>query len=138
MKTIPSRVVREILKKLPNEVLQSYEAELLLYQKILNQKKQDKNKTYSIHKPFTASIAKGKAHKQYEFGIGIMVNPKSLVILAVKSYEDNPHDSRTIEPLLDQIQENLNYQPEEVIYDKGGRCKAIINGVTISSPTYIN
>ena len=136
LKTIAGRVVRELLKKLPNEVLQSYETELLLYQKILNQKKQDKNKTYSIHKPFTACIAKGKAHKQYEFGnkIGIMVNPKSLVILAVKSYEANPHDSKTIEPLLDQMQENLNYQPEEVIYDRGGRGRATINGVTISTP----
>ncbi|VAW28532.1 Transposase, IS4 family [hydrothermal vent metagenome] len=136
LKTIAGRVVRELLKKLPDEVLQSYEAELLLYQKILNQNKQDKNKIYSTHKPFTACIAKGKAHKQYEFGnkIGIMVNPKSLVILAVKSYEGNPHDSKTIEPLLDQIQESLNYQPEEVIYDRGGRGKKTINGVAISTP----
>ncbi len=66
LKTIAGRVVRELFRKLPEEVLQNYEAELLLYQKILNQKKQDKNKIYSIHKPFTACIAKGKAHKQYE------------------------------------------------------------------------
>jgi len=136
LNTIAGRVVRELLRKLPKEILKKYEEELLLYQKILGQKKQDKNKVYSTHKPFTSCIAKGKAHKQYEFGnkIGIMINPQSLVILAVQSYEGNPHDSKTIEPLLNQIQENLNYKPEEVIYDRGGRGKSTINGVAISTP----
>jgi len=136
LNTIAGRVVRELLRKLPSKILENYEEELLLYQKILGQKKQDKNKVYSTHKPFTSCIAKGKAHKQYEFGnkIGIMINPQSLVILAVQSYEGNPHDSRTIEPLLNQMQENLNYNPEEVIYDRGGRGKSTINGVTISTP----
>ena len=136
LKTIAGRVVRELMRKLPEEILQHYQEELLLYQKILNQKKQDKNKIYSIHKPFTACIAKGKAHKQYEFGnkIGIMVNPKNLVILAVQSFEGNPHDSKTIEPLLNQMQKNLNYLPEEVVYDRGGRGRLNINGVNISTP----
>jgi len=136
LNTIAGRVVRELLRKLPSEIIKNYEEELLLYQKILDQKKQDKNKVYSTHKPYTSCIAKGKAHKQYEFGnkIGIMINPKSLVILAVQSYEGNPHDSRTIEPLLNQMQKNLNYLPEEVIYDRGGRGKSTINGVTISTP----
>jgi len=49
-------------------ILQNYESELLLYQQVLNQKRADKNKIYSLHKSFTAFIAKGKAHKQYEFG----------------------------------------------------------------------
>ena len=136
IKTIAGRVVRELLKKLPEEVLQKYESELLLYQQVLNQKRTDKNKIYSLHKPFTACIAKGKAHKQYEFGnkVGIMVNPKNMIILAVQSYEGNPHDSKTIEPLLEQMKTNLNYQPEEVIYDRGGRGRTNINGVTISTP----
>ena len=136
LKTIAGRVVRELAQKLPEEVLQNYESELLLYQKALNQKKADKNKIYSLHKPYTACIAKGKAHKQYEFGnkVGIMVNPKNMVILAVQSYEGNPHDSKTIEPLLDQMKTNLNYQPEEVVYDRGGRGRTTINGVTISTP----
>ena len=136
LKTIARRVVRELMRKLPEDVLQHYQEELLLYQKILNQKKQDKNKVYSIHKPFTACIAKGKAHKQYEFGnkVGIMVNPKNLVILTVQSFEGNPHDSKTIEPLLNQMQKNLNYLPEEVIYDRGGRGRSNINGVNILTP----
>lgn len=136
LKTIAGRLVRELIRKLPEETLEKYWEEILLYQQILNQNKQDKDKIYSIHKPFTACIAKGKAHKQYEFGnkVGLMINPKNLVVIAVKSYKGNPHDSKTIEPLLNQIQKNLNYQPEEVVYDRGGRGKTTINGVKISTP----
>ena len=75
-----------------------------------------------------------RSREQFGNKVGIMVNPKNLVILAVQSFEGNPHDSKTIEPLLDQMQKNLNYLPEEVIYDRGGRGRTNINGVTISTP----
>jgi IS5 family transposase len=136
LRTIAGRVVRELQNKLPQEVLPSYLDELILYQNVLNQEKGDKNKIYSFHKPFTACIAKGKAHKQYEFGnkVGLMINPKNLVILGIDAFEGNPHDSRTIEPLLNQISKNLSYQPEEVIYDRGGRGIPEINGTKILTP----
>ena len=136
LRTIAGRVVRELQNKLPQEVLPSYLPELTFYQKVLEQQKDDKNKIYSLHKPFTACIAKGKAHKQYEFGnkIGLMVNPESLVILGIEAFEGNPHDSKTIEPLLNQLIKNIGYQPEEVIYDRGGRGITTINGTTVSTP----
>jgi IS5 family transposase len=63
-----------------------------------------------------------------------MINPEELIILGVESFEGNPHDSKTIEPLLNQIEKNLKYLPEEVIYDRGGRGKKEIKGVKISTP----
>lgn len=136
LKTIAGRLLRELERKLSKEIYALYQEELLMYQHILNQKRNDKDKIYSLHKPFTACIAKGKAHKQYEFGnkIGIMMHPKNLLILGVKSYKGNPHDSKTIEPLLNQMEDNLNYTPKEVVYDRGGRGEKQINGVTISTP----
>jgi len=136
LKTIAGRLIRELERELPSERLAEYEDELKLYKRVLEQKPKDKNKIYSLHKSFTTCIAKGKAHKKYEYGnkIGVMVNPKSLVILGVESYEGNPHDSRTIAPLIAQMKSNLNYQPEEVIYDRGGRGKSEIDGVKISTP----
>jgi len=136
LRTIAGRVVRELQNKLPEEVLPSYLEELAFYQKVLDQKKSDKNKVYSLHKPFTACIAKGKAHKQYEFGnkVGLILNSKRLVILGIEAFEGNPHDSKTIEPLLNQINKNFSYQPEEVVYDRGGRGVPKINGTTISTP----
>lgn len=109
-----------------------------MFYRILAQKRTDKGKVYSIHKPFTACIAKGKAHKQYEFGtkIGLTTTLKSLIITAIKSYEGNPHDSKTIEPLLKQVQINIGYTPEEVVYDRGGKGIKQIGNTKISTPDY--
>lgn len=136
LNTIAGRIVREMNKKLPEDRLPIYKDELTMFQKVLDQKRNDSNKIYSLHKPFTACIAKGKAHKKYEYGnkIGIMLNPKELVVLAVDSFEGNPHDGKTIEPLLNQMEVNLEYLPEEVVYDRGGRGKSQIKGVKISTP----
>ena len=119
------------------EKLGFYNDELAKYKQVLEQHKYDKNKIYSLHKSFTSCIAKGKAHKEYEFGnkIGLVVNPKSLVILGIESFEGNPHDSKTIEPLLNQIKKNFDYQPEEVVYDRAGKGQKQINGVNIVTPT---
>ncbi|MFC2087853.1 IS5 family transposase, partial [Bacteroidota bacterium] len=136
LNTLAGRVVRELYNKLPEDVLPAYQDELTMFQQILSQKRNDSNKIYSLHKPFTACIAKGKAHKKYEFGnkVGIILNPKSLIVLGIDSFEGNPHDSSTIEPLLNQMEENLEYLPQEVVYDRGGRGKTTIKGVRISTP----
>jgi len=137
LNTIAGRVVRELQNKLPDEVLPSYRDQLDLFNQVLSQEIDSENKVYSLHKPFTACIAKGKIHKKYEFGnkVGLMLNPKSLVVIGIKSFEGNPHDSKTIEPLLNQMKANLNYRPDEVIYDRGGRGRKEINGVKISTPS---
>lgn len=130
------RLIRELRRKLPAERLAVYEVSLLLYQRAITQQRSDKNKVYSLHKPFTACIAKGKAHKPYEFGnkVGLILNPISRVITAISAFEGNPHDSQTIAPLLDQMEKDLGYLPEEVIYDRGGKGAKNIKGVKISTP----
>ena len=138
LKTLAGRLLRELERKLSEQDLKLYKQELDLYWKILNQKRTDTNKIYSIHKPFTACIAKGKAHKKYEFGnkIGLTTTYKSLIITAIKSFEGNPHDSKTIEPLLDQMKSNLNYNPKEIVYDRGGKGQKQIKNTLISTPDY--
>lgn len=135
--TISGRLLRELERELPAPTLVKYREKIDFYKSVIAQKRTDKNKVYSLHKPYTACIAKGKAHKQYEFGnkVGIMVNPKSLVILGVQSFSGNPHDSKTIEPLLDQIQSNLDYAPKEVVYDRGGKGVKQIGDTVISTPS---
>ena len=63
IKTIAGRLIRELERELSAELLAKYQRELDLYKKTLEQKRNDKNKTYSIHKPFTCCIAKAKALK---------------------------------------------------------------------------
>lgn len=136
LKTIAGRLIRELERELSAERLTGYREDLDLYKKIIEQKRNDKNKIYSIHKPFTSCIAKGKAHKQYEFGnkVALMTTAKTLIITAIKAFEGNPHDSKTIEPLIEQVKENELPVPGEIVYDRGGRGKKQIQDTIISTP----
>jgi IS5 family transposase len=104
----------------------------------VNQQPHDKDKVYSLHKPFTRCISKGKTHKQYEFGnkVGIIVtgNKGRKIITAVKSFIENLYDGHTIEPLLEQMERNGHRLPEEIVYDRGGKGRKEIKGVKILIP----
>jgi IS5 family transposase len=136
LKTIAGRLIRELERKLNPEDLLSHQEDLALYRKIISQKRSDKNKIYSIHKPFTACIAKGKAHRQYEFGnkVGLLATRETLIITAIKAFEGNPHDSKTIAPLLEQTTQAQLPVPQEVIYDRGGRGQKQVGNTIISTP----
>ena len=70
----------------------------------MNQQKNDKDKIYSLHKPFTRCIAKGKAHKQYEFGnkVGMITTGRKgrKIITAIKAFWGNPYEGDTIDPQI--------------------------------------
>lgn len=136
LKTIAKRLIRELERNLSADQRGIYYDQLALFKQVLNQKRLDKDKIYSLHKTFTACIAKGKAHKQYEFGnkVGLMVHPKNLLVLGIEAFVGNPHDSKTIAPLLDQMKGNLDLIPKEVIYDRGGKGVSQIGETKISTP----
>ena len=136
LRTIAGRLIRELERKLPDDRLLIYSEQLALFQRVIAQKRSDKNKIYSLHKPFTSCIAKGKAHKQYEFGnkVGLTLTSTSLIITAIKSFDGNPHDSKTIEPLLNQLKGNALHLPKEIIYDRGGKGKKQIQETLIATP----
>ena len=138
LKTIALRLIRELDRKLSSEQQQKYKRMLEICSKAVTQKKDDKEKVYSIHKSFTRCIAKGKAHKQYEFGnkIGLITtaNKEVKIIKAIKAFIDTPYDGHTIEPLLEQMETNYQKLPKELVYDRGGRGKSEIKGVKISIP----
>jgi IS5 family transposase len=105
----------------------------------VNQQKTDKNKVYSLHKPFTECIAKGKVHKPYEFGnkVGLITGGKNgkRIILAIKGFLGNPFGGHTIEPLLQQMKTNKIPFPQELACDRGGKGKSEIKGVKILIPS---
>ena len=139
LKTIANKMLRELDRKMTESQKELYHNDMELYKRVVNQKKDDKDKIYSIHKPFTKCIAKGKAHKQYEFGdkVGLVSGGKKgkKIILAIKAFLDNPFDGHTIEPLLNQMADNDIQLPKELAYDRGGKGKSEINGVKIIIPT---
>ncbi|MEZ4913611.1 MAG: IS5 family transposase [Chitinophagales bacterium] len=139
LKTIALRMIRELERKLGAKQHENYKDLLKLYSKAVRQKKNDKDKIYSLHKPFTRCIAKGKAHKPYEFGnkVGLITsgNKGKKIILGIQAFLETPYDGHTIEPLLEQMQKNGQRLPQEVVYDRGGRGKTEIRGVKISIPS---
>jgi len=60
LRTIAGALIRELERKLSQEVLSHYEEDFSLYCQVLSQKKNDSNKIYSLHEPQAYCIAKGK------------------------------------------------------------------------------
>ena len=103
VKTIAGRLVRELERKLPPGLHQTI---LTLFKQVLAQKKTDSNKIYSLHEPHVQCISKGKEHKKYEFGskVSIITTKNTGVIIGAINIEKNVHDSKTLEPAIEQQQ----------------------------------
>lgn len=139
LRTYALRLLRELERNFPEEQKGYYKESLALYTKAVTQKRNDKDKIYSLHKPFTRCIAKGKAHKPYEFGnkVGLITtsNKGIKIITALRAFLDTPYDGHTIEPLLEQMENNGHKLPLELVYDRGGKGKSQIKNVKISIPS---
>ena len=119
LRTISKSVVWELGRK-PSEVaLKKYQRAFENYDKVLCQQRKNKDKIYSLHEPKTACIAKGKAHKSYEFGtkVAVVRGRNTGIISSIKRFSGNLHDSKTLEESLAQFQRvrqqtaNSQYRP---------------------------
>ena len=132
-------MLRELYGKMSEEQKSFHKNKIDIYKHTVNQQKTDKDKIYSLHKPFTRCIAKGKPHKPYEFGnkVGLVTGGKKgkKIILAIKAFCGNPFYGHTIESLLNQIEINNIQLPKELAYDRGGKGKSEIKGVKIIIPS---
>lgn len=136
MRTIAGRLVRELNRKLPEESMPEYAEKLKIFQKIIDQKRTDKNKIYSIHEPETACIAKGKAHKKFEFGskVSIAILPKINIIVGVTNFNGNPNDTSTLEEALEDVERYTEREFKNAIVDRGYKGKKQIRKTIIVSP----
>lgn len=136
IKTIAGRLIRDINRKLPEEKKSIYTRAFNLFEKVLKQKKEDKNKIYSLHEPEVACIAKGKSHKKFEFGskVSIAIHPKTNVVLGVVNFKGNPHDSKTLKSALEQSSRLMNTEIENAIVDRGYQGPKNVGQTTIIRP----
>lgn len=141
MKTICGRLLRDVRRKLSTSDLSYYQPWLDLYQRVLNQKRTDKNKIYSLHEPEVYCIAKGKAHKKYEFGckVAVVRNEKSGVITGMKSFATNIYDGHALAPALEQCQrirqDAGGVRPSVAVVDRGCKGRKKIAGTEILIPS---
>jgi IS5 family transposase len=98
LRTYLGRVIRDIERKMQSDESKPSRMTKLLKvaKRIQTQPRKrlegDPPKLYSVHAPEVECIAKGKAHKQYEFGVkvGIVSTSKESFVLAAKSLPGNP------------------------------------------------
>ena len=135
--TIAGRMVRELERILSPFERMLYNCDLQLFHRVLDQKMGDKNKIYSLHKPYTDCIAKGKSHKPYEFGnkVGFLITSQSLIITSIRTFIGNPHDGKTISPLIEELKRNNLPLPKEVVYDRVARGVKLEDDIQVSIPS---
>lgn len=121
LRTIAAGITRDLERKMNDDLRERYHGKLTLFYQVINQKKYDKNKIYSLHEPAVACIAKGKTHKPYEFGAKASVAfiPGKCIIVGVKSFEGNPNDTQTLEPTLENVEESTGRTYKNAIVDRG-------------------
>lgn len=137
VKTIAGRLVREIERNLP--IGHPYQADIAVFNKILAQKKNDKNKIYSLHEPDVQCISKGKEHKKHEFGnkVSIVYTQNTGVIVGAMGFR-NEYDGHTLEPALDQHEALVGKRAKTATADRGYRGKGQIDGTAIQIPKPFN
>jgi transposase, IS5 family len=125
LKTYLGRVYRDVARKVAgNDGLSTRFASLLgLTERLLVQERTSKNKLYSLHAPEVVCIAKGKAHRPYEFGakVAVAVTNREGFALASKSLEGNPYDGHTLSATMDQVTAMTGVEPARIYVDQGYR-----------------
>jgi IS5 family transposase len=118
------RIIREVERG--SELLTQQERKLLLIvTRLHEQKREDKNKVYSLHAPEVECISKGKAHKKYEFGCkaSFVSTNKSNWILGATACHGTPYDGNTLSEALAQVKRLSGHEVKEAYCDKGYRLK---------------
>ena len=119
MRTIAGRLVRELLRELPEE--SPYKERLELCLKFVNGEKVDGHKIYSLHEPGVLCISKGKEHKKYEFGNKVsIVRTWGGLIIGALSFR-NEYDGHTVDESLAQVGRIYGRKVKTLAGDRGYR-----------------
>ena len=109
---------------------------MALYERMLKQKRGDKNKLYSLHESHVYCMSKGKAHQRYEFGTkaSITTTRDSGIVIGALAFEKNIFDGHTVPSVLAQVKRLLKRVPTIGIADRGYRGKSKVNDTRIVTP----
>jgi IS5 family transposase len=128
LRTRLGRLIRDIQRKTEgDEALGAvFAVPLIKARQIKGQKQRQRGwKLYSWHAPETECIAKGKAHKPYEFGVKVSLTTTNKrckggqFILHAKALPGNPYDGHTLREVLQETQALTGREIERIYVDKG-------------------
>jgi transposase, IS5 family len=125
LKVFLGRVARDVARKLADrpDLAPRFERPLALVERLLAQQKTDRAKLYALHAPEVECLAKGKAHKRYEFGVKVSVaatNREGLVV-GMLALPGNPYDGHTLAPALAQAERLTGLAVLRSYVDRGYR-----------------
>lgn len=91
--------------------------------KLLLQNREEKNKIYSCHEPQVSCIAKGKAHKPYEFGskANIILTEQKGIVLSMTTHLGNPYDGHLLVQSKRNAEINGRTAIKRILVDRGFR-----------------
>lgn len=120
------RVIRDIRRKAAaegRELSAKFQAQLELAERIWEQQRTDQNKVYSMHAPEVECIAKGKAHKKYEFGckVSLVTTSRNNWVVGVEAHHGNPYAGHTLKAAHEQVKKLTGVAPKEIFVDRGYR-----------------
>lgn len=136
VKTIAGRLVRELERKLTPQAMKRYGMDLQLFTRVLEQKREDSDKIYSLHEPQTKCYTKGKEHKKYEFGskASFLVTQRTGVIVGALNFTETMHDSKTLPQAIEQYERLTGRQAQNIFLDRGYRGPKKINNTNLFTP----
>ena len=98
----------------------------------------DKDKIYSLHESHVECIAKGKAHKRFEYEpkASIARTKDSWIYLSAPALPGNPYDGHTIDVVLKQLKRITGTRPDILIVDRGYRGEKYFGKTQLLTPSW--
>ena len=123
LRTYLGCVIRDIERKSSDrpQWTERFAKLLAIAKHIHAQQRQDNNKLYSVHAPETECIAKGKAHKKYEFGVKVSIASTSAdnFVVGMQALPGRPYDGHTLKQAIEQVAALTGVLPKEAYVDRG-------------------
>lgn len=125
LKIFLGRVARDVGRNIAERpgVAPHFAQPLQRVARLLAQQKSDHGKLYALHAPEVECLAKGKAHKRYEFGVkvSVAVTNREGLVLGMRALPGNPYDGHTLAAALAQVERMTGIAVARAYVDRGYR-----------------
>ena len=130
LRTYLGRIIRDVGRKISGDgTLETvFAMELMRARQVREQQpRQRGHKIYSLHAPEVECIAKGKAHRPYEFGVKVSVatplkhSKGGQFVAHVKALPGNPYDGHTLETVIPEMELQIGVTLNRILADAGYR-----------------
>ncbi len=128
LRTRLGRLIRDIRRKTEGDadLTAAFAEPLSRASQVRSQQQRQRGwKLYSLHAPEVECIAKGKAHKPYEFGCKVSItttnarSPGGQFVLHAKAFHGRPYDGHTLGTVITETQALTGVEIKRVYVDKG-------------------